>query len=187
MHRFILVLLLVLTLPGAAPSVMATVLVPAEFREIVAGSQVIVHGRVTDVSAEWTPDRRRIDSIVTIEVGTYLKGGPAERVTFRAPGGQIGRYKSITVGAPEFRPGDEAIFFLTARRPAMARVFGMSQGLYRIRVDRAGRRVVVPPAVIAHADTPRIVARGGADRRSLPLDDFAAQVRDALGRPGVAR
>ena len=57
--RFLLALVAVLLF---APGLRATVLVPAEFREIVAGSQIIVYGRVVDVRAEWTDDRRRIDT-----------------------------------------------------------------------------------------------------------------------------
>src|SRR6266550_4398159 len=103
--RRILVLFVLLLV---APVLRATVLVPAEFREIVAGSQIIVYGRVAEVRAEWSDDRRRIDTIVSVEAGTYLKGGPGEMVTFRVPGGQIGRYRNVMVGAPEFHPGDEA-------------------------------------------------------------------------------
>src|SRR6185295_11735943 len=103
--RRILTLLVMLMV---APTIRATVLLPAEFREIVSGSQVIVYGRVADVRAEWMDGRRRIDTLVTVQAGTYLKGGPGETVTFRVPGGQIGRYKNVLVGAPEFQPGDEA-------------------------------------------------------------------------------
>ena len=39
----------------------------AEFREIVAGSQIIVHGRVLDVRPQWVDGRRRIESVVTVE------------------------------------------------------------------------------------------------------------------------
>lgn len=161
----------------------ATVLVPAEFREIVAGSQLIVYGRVTSLRPEWTADRRRINTLVSIEVSTYLKGGPGETVTIRVPGGQIGRYKSVTVGAPQFRPGDEAVFFLTARGPSVASVFGMSQGVFRVRVDaRTGRRLVVPPALMARGDSPERVVRGALDRRPLALDAFASRVRLAMER-----
>lgn len=166
----------------------ATVLLPAEFREIVAGSQLIVHGRVTEVRPEWTADRRRIDSLVSIQVGSYLKGGPGETVTIRVPGGQIGRYKSVTVGAPSFRPGEEAIFFLTARGPSVASVFGLSQGVFRVRVDaRSGRRLVVPPALMARGEAPEKVVRGAIDRRPLALDAFASHVRVAMEQTAVAR
>lgn len=159
----------------------ATVLIPAEFREVVAGSQVIVYGRVADIRAEWSPDRRGIDTIVTLEAGTYLKGGPADTVTFRVPGGQIGRYKNVMVGAPEFRPGDEAVLFLSAEGPSMAHVFGLNQGVFRVRTDpQTGRRIVVTPPLLARSDAPERVTRGAALRRSLDLDAFAAQVRSVM-------
>jgi hypothetical protein len=165
-----------------------TVLVPAEFREIVGGSQIIVYGRVLDVRAIWVDDRRQIDTIVTVEAGTYLKGGPGETVTFRVPGGQIGRYRNVLVGAPEFRPGDEAFLFLRAEGPAVARIFGLNQGVFRVSIDaRTGRRLVIPPPLMARGEAPEIVTRGAPERQPLSLDDFAGQVRQAMSRNGEAR
>src|SRR5918996_720267 len=104
-------------------SLSATVLLPAEFREIVSGSQIIVHGRVIDVRAEWIDGRRRIESVITLDASAFYRGTPASTVTFRVPGGQIGRYKSVTVGAPEFRAGDEAVLFLKSLGPSVPHVF----------------------------------------------------------------
>jgi hypothetical protein len=178
MRRTLLVISLCLL---AAPPLRATVLIPAEFREVVTGSEIIVYGRVVDVRAEWTADRRGIDTLVTFEAATYLKGGPGETVTFRVPGGQIGRYRNVMVGAPEFRPGDEAVLFLRGEAPAIARVFGFSQGVFRVRVDpRTGQRIVVSPPLAARGDAPETVRRGAGARRSLALDAFAAEVRAAM-------
>lgn len=169
-------------------SLRATVLVPAEFREIVSGSQVIVYGRVAEVYAEWADDRRRIDTVVSLEVASYLKGGPGEVVTFRVPGGQIGRYRSVTVGAPEFRAGEEAVVFLRASGPAVAHVFGLSQGVFRVRLDgRTGQRLVMPPLLTTDGETAEPVTRGSVDRRALSLDTFAASVRQAMAAARVAR
>lgn len=175
---------LVLALPLLiVPTLHATVIVPAEFREIVAGSQVIVHGQVTDVRSEWatTWGRRQVESIVTLEVSSYLKGGPGETVTFRVPGGTIGLYRTTMIGAPEFRPGEEVVLFLRANGPSIPQVFGLSQGVFRVRVDsRTGQRVVVPPALMAKSSEPEAVKRGAADRRPVSIDVFGAQVRTAL-------
>ncbi len=179
-------LLLVVAVFALAPPLGATVLVPAEFREIVNGSQVIVHGRVADVRSDWTGDRFRIETIVTLEVGTYLKGGPGGSVTFRVPGGTIGRYRSLMVGAPEFRVGDEVVMFLKAEGPSVPHVFGLSQGVFRVRRElRSGRRLVVPPALMASSDAPQAVRRGASDRRPVPLDTFREQVRAAMGAGAV--
>jgi hypothetical protein len=178
MRRLILIVALML----CARDLRATVLLPAEFREIVAGSQIIVYGRVAAVRAEWSDDRRRIDTIVTVAAGSYLKGGPGSTVTFRVPGGQIGRYRNVMVGAPQFQSGEEAILFLSAAGPSIAHVFGLSQGVFRVRVDvRTGRRLVVPPVLMAQGDAPQTITRGDTSRRQLSLDDFAATVRTAMG------
>jgi hypothetical protein len=176
-------LIVVIALLFVAPTLRATVLVPAEFREIVSGSEIIVYGRVSDVHAEWSDDRRRIDTVVSLEAATYLKGGPGDVVTFRVPGGQIGRYKNVMVGAPEFQPGEEAVLFLSAQGPSVAHIFGLSQGVFRVRVDaRTGSRLVLPPVLMAGGDAVEAVVRGAADRTPLPLDSFAATVRAAMAQ-----
>jgi hypothetical protein len=174
------VCLLIVLLIAAAP-LCATVLVPAEFREIVAGSQIIVYGRIAEVRPEWSDDHRRIDSIVTLDAASYLKGGPGSVVTFRVPGGQIGRYKNVMIGAPEFHAGEEAVLFLAGSGPSPAHVFGLSQGVYRVRVDaRTGSRSVIEPVLMPKSGAPETVTRGEATRRPLPLDTFAATVRAAM-------
>jgi hypothetical protein len=121
----------------------ATVVLPAEMSDIVNGSQVIVHGRVIDVRSEITAGLRSIHSFVTVAVNQALKGSPGPTVTFRVPQGQVGRYRRVIIGAPEFRVGEEIVVFLTGRAPAMPTVFGLNQGVRRLRGDAANRRLVL--------------------------------------------
>jgi hypothetical protein len=167
----------------------ATVLVPAEFTEIVGGSEIIAYARVVDVRPEWADGRRWIDSVVTAEVVSYLKGGPDETISFKVPGGRLGRYRSVVVGAPVFAPGDEAVFFLKARGENLPDIFGLNQGVFRVRVDsRTGQRMVVPPPVTASAPSgtdpaageAQPVRRGSLDRRPLAFEAFGARVREAM-------
>lgn len=168
------------------PSLSATVLLPADFRQIVDGSQIIVYGRVTDVRPEWTDGRRRIESVVTVAASDFYKGPPSRTVTVRVPGGQVGRYRSVMVGAPEFKAGDEVVLFLKAQGPAVPRIFGLNQGVFRVRVDaRSGRRLVTVPILSPRGATPEIVQRGAAHRRPLPLAQFASQVRTVVQQGGV--
>jgi len=174
-----LALILVLAVPIAA-----TVLVPAEFREIVSGSQIIVHGRVIDVRSEWVDGRSRIDSLVTIQPSAFYRGTPTDTVTFRVPGGQVGRYKSIMVGAPEFQPGDEAVLFLRGQGASVPSVFGLSQGVFRVRIDSRGHRLVIVPPLMARGSGSERVVRGARERRPLPLEQFGAAVRAVLQQGG---
>ena len=158
------------------PTLRATTLLPAEFREIVGGSRIIAYGRVLEATAELSDDRKRIETIVTFEVGTYLKGGPGETLTFRVPGGQVGRFRSVMVGAPVFESGDEAVLFLTQRQDGAPRVFGLNQGVFRVQRDeRSQRRLVVPP-LLARGEAPELVVRGSSGRQAMPLETFGAQV-----------
>ena len=171
----------------------ATVLVPAEFREIVGGSEIIAHARIVDVRPEWADGRRWIDSAVTAEIVSYLKGaskdGSNESITFKVPGGQLGRYRSIVVGAPVFVRGEEAVLFLTTRADDLPLIFGLNQGVFRIRIDpRTGQRIVVPPPVTSENSQAQPIRRGALDRRPLAFDAFGARVRDAMApTPGRAR
>jgi hypothetical protein len=159
----------------------ATVLLPAEFREIVNGSEVIAYGRVVETTVDEGVDRTRVETLVTLRVDTYLKGGPGETIVFRVPGGQVGRYRTVMVGAPVLSPGDEAVVFLSVRGAGLPALFGLNQGLFRVRVDsRTRRRIVVPPAIMARGDAPEVVVRGSTTRRSVPLEFFGAQVQTVL-------
>jgi hypothetical protein len=158
----------------------ATVLLPAEFREVVNGSDIIAYGRVIETRVEWSVDRKNVDTLVTFQVGTYLKGGPGETLVFKVPGGTIGRFRNVLVGAPQFVSGDEAVLVLNSRGREFPSVFGLNQGVFRVSIDGATRRRMVTPPLLARGETPEVVVRGAASRRSLPLEAFGAQVQTVL-------
>src|SRR5688500_2127807 len=145
----------------------ATVLLPAEFSDVVSQSTMAVHGTVVDVQSGLTGPRRTIESIVTVSVITALKGRPGARVAFRVPNGQVGRYRRVLVGAPEFEAGDEVVVFLQGRAPAMPSLFGLSQGVYRVTRDPAARALVTPPPVLARGVAAERVVRGDPVRTPM--------------------
>lgn len=183
MRRLLIVFAAVL-IPALATPAFATVYLPAEFAEMVAASRFIVHGTVVDVRSNPTADRRTIATHVTVAVADALKGSPGEAVTFRVPGGQVGRYRRLVVGAPEFDRGDEVVIFLTARGPSIPYLFGLSQGAYRI--SRAGGSpLVTSPSIFdghprAGALSP--IVRGDPARTAMPLAEFTREVRAIVER-----
>jgi hypothetical protein len=168
------------------------VVVPAEFTEMVNASHTIVHGVVVDVQSYETAGRKTIESLVTVQILEAIKGGPgsahpaegagspeAERyVHFKLPGGQVGRYRRVMVGAPRCARGDEVVLFLKGAAPAVPMPFGLTQGLYRVSRDAAGRPTVRP---LSNAGVDRIV-RGDPARAPLSLDTFNGMVRAIAGR-----
>jgi hypothetical protein len=177
-----LIIALLLTVPAVLS---ATVLVPIEFRELVSLSSTIVHGRVVDVHTEWIDGRRSIETLVTIDADEYLKGGPGATLTVRTPGGQMGRYRTIFVGAPEFRQGDEVVLFLRSYNGRLS-IVGLSQGAFRVMPDASGRRLVTSPVVMGKpgADSEPVV-RGDAARRPMAIDAFRDLVRRVMAGGGA--
>jgi hypothetical protein len=156
----------------------ATVLLPADFATVVTESQTIVHGRVIAVHSSLTAPAQRIESVVTLATIEALKGASGPTLSFRVPYGQVGRYRRILVGAPEFAEGDEVIVFLQGRAPAMPSLFGLSQGVYRIRRDAS--QAIVSPSPPAASDG-RLV-RGDPARRPQLLDAFTRGLHEILER-----
>src|SRR5471032_1455956 len=128
-HSALLLLLLMFRL--AAPA-SATVIIPADLGELSRDALVIVRGRVAAVDARWTGDRRTIETIVTLEAESYLKGAFGPAMQFTVPGGELGRFRSIVVGAPVFAVDEHVVVFLGARGPSVLHLVGFSQGVFRV-------------------------------------------------------
>ena len=163
----------------AGSRTLATTVIPLSFEQLVNESQAVVYGRVSDVRAQWTADRRFIESVVTVEVLRGMKGSARESIAFTVPGGQVGRYLNVIPGAPTFVAGDLAVFFLTAQGPRLPVTTGLTQGIYRVRRDASsGEMLVVPPAI----DTAGRIARGDVKRKPVSLATFESSVKGVLAR-----
>jgi hypothetical protein len=162
----------------------ATVIVPIEFRELVTTAPVIVHGQVVDVRSRWIDGRRSLETFVTVAAAEYLKGNLGEHLTVRVPGGQIGRYRTVFVGAPEFKAGDEVVLFLKQAGRSNVYIIGLSQGAFRVVPDaRTGRRMVTTPIVMGKGgDQPEPIVRGDVTRKPLPIDAFRDAVRQVMAK-----
>lgn len=178
------VLLLLTALALAESTLWATVTVPAQFREVVADAGLIVRGHVTDVRSFVTTGRG-VQTVATIAVDTVLKGQADTFVGVRVPGGEIGRYRYVTVGAPTFHLGESAVFFLQQGSDGAWRPIGLTMGVYRVQTDPAtGRAVVHPPVVSGQTSGSRGPSvRGDSRRRLMPVSDFESLVRLVIASP----
>ena len=113
----------------------ATVVLSVDFAHLTSRASAIVRGRVVSLTSQWGPEGRGIETIVTVQVASSLKGDAAGQVSFRVPGGKMGRFRAVTVGAPVFREGDEMIVFVEGDAPAVPRIVGFNQGVYRVSAD----------------------------------------------------
>jgi hypothetical protein len=160
---------------GLVAGLSATVLVPADLVDLVEGAQTVVYGRVAAVRSIRSDDRGTV-TLVSLSVGGYLKGEGGRDVVFSVPGGEVGRYRTIVVGAPAFREGDEVVCFLKGQPPEIPSLVGFSQGVLKVYAGSAGERRVIAPPV--RQPQPEKVVRGDAYQRMVTLDQFTLQVRD---------
>ena len=72
------------------------------------------------------------------------------------------------------------LVFLNRRGREFLSMFGLNQGVFRVSLDTGTQRRMVTPPLLARGDTPEVVVRGAASRRSLPLETFGAQVLTVL-------
>ena len=165
-----------------AATVRATVVIPADLGELAHDAIAIVRGRVAAVDTRYTEDRGSIETIVTLEAENYLKGTLGQVVRFRVPGGELGRYRSIVVGAPEFAVDQRVVVFLGAYGPSVPHIVGFNQGVYRVvrAADDSGW-IVTPPASLPAAGTSVPIVRGDPMRRPLALADFEQRIRALAG------
>ena len=158
----------------------ATVIVPATLAELSQEARVIARGRVIETASRSTGDWRSIETLVTLSIEDTLKGSAGPTVSFRVPGGQIGRYKRVVVGAPEFRVDQRVVVFLHDQGSDVPYVLGLSQGVFRL-VEQNGDWIVTPAAAMATGVLPQALTRGDLARRPLSLLEFERNVRALAG------
>jgi hypothetical protein len=159
----------------------ATTLIPAGLDELARDAGAILRGRITDTTVQLTEDRRSIETVVTMEIEASLKGSLGASVRFLVPGGSLGRYRHILVGAPEFSAGQRVVVFLGWRGPSYPYLLGLGQGVYRIDADRDRGWLVTPPPIVSTGNRPVDVVRGDPARRPMTLADFEQRVRALAG------
>ena len=160
----------------------ATTVVPADLGDLAREARTIARGRVAAIEARWTEDHRTIETLVTLTVEAYLKGALGAAVQFRVPGGELGRYRSVLVGAPELAVGQRLVVFLGVRGPTVPFILGLNQGVFRMVPAADGSSwLVTPPPVLPGAGITTRVTRGDAGRRPMALVDFESRVRALAG------
>jgi len=153
----------------------ATVLLPADLGELSRNARLIARGRVAATDARWTGDHRRIETVVTLEPENLLKGSHNGELQFTVPGGELGRYRSIVLGAPHFVVGQRVVVFL-AGRDTVPYLLGWAEGVFRV-VESANGAVVTPPPNVR---VPQAAAPRGFSAR-IPLTSFEQIVRGFAG------
>lgn len=175
------VTILLLVPLGVASVASASVARAVSFQEKVEVADAIVLGTVVSSESRRDGDGRWIVTTSTFEVERALKGSAAPRIAIVTPGGSVDGVRQETIGVPSFRPGDEHVVFVRHAPSGASSVAFFDQGVYDVRRDERGRRVVRPrptQLVLVDQTTGRAAMSEPATPRSL--EAFEAEVGRAL-------
>jgi hypothetical protein len=128
----------------SAASVTATTVIPPTFDQLVDQAEIIFHGNVTKVNAQWVGEgaERHIVSYITFKVKEALKGAPGQTYTIRMFGGTVAGETMAVADAPTFKEGDEDILFVENNGSQVVPLVGIMHGRFHVRRDDSGSEVV---------------------------------------------
>ena len=133
-------------------------------QELAVRSDVVAIGTVAGMNCEWSSDKTRIVTRVTIAVREFLKGGVGEQeLTIVTPGGEIGDVGELYCGAARFHMEEEVVVFAKKGEGATMNVAGGATGKFTIERDRITQAMMVAPGI--------------------SLQDLRAQVKTAIQAP----
>ena len=178
MRRILSILFCILALTPAGAR--ATVFAPMSDATLVAASDALVTGTVTEVVAR--KRGQRIVTEATVAVARVLKGHiGTPSIVVTTPGGQVGDDAVVVFGAPELAEGDEVMLCLRRTRRGELRTTALALGAFRLSVSADGatlaeRRLVFPEirALDEFASIVQALGDPGADVTTEPADDSEA-------------
>lgn len=142
MKRWVRHAMVVLSWMGimSADSALAGSVLPMDLPSLADHAGQVIVGTVASVDARWAANPRRIESVITWEGVTYLKGAlldSTDRFTLIVPGGRVGDKAMQLCCAPTFVAGQKWLLFLLPRYHNFP-VVGLYQGAFLIEADERG-------------------------------------------------
>jgi hypothetical protein len=179
---------------GVSTGVKATSVSAPEFVDLVNESDYIVRAVVKSVTSHYAqPASRKIITKVEMEVTEVIAGKPPEPLILQILGGKVGQEEMILDGAPQFKEGDEGIYFVQNNGRQISPLVAMMHGLYPIKKEADSKREYVTRSNAVPLQNASEVAlpitEGGAaelQRRMLTPSqaltpaEFAQQIRAAV-------
>lgn len=179
MKRAALLCALALVAAAALPATASTFLGMTQ-AELVANSNAVVIGEVTDVRSFWNEEATAIVTEASFVVHETLAGEAPAIVVVRTFGGKVGPVYIEALGFPKFAQGQRSVLFLGEDGEA-TRVIGYQQGHWKVVTRHSDGVQVALPTV---DDGALLITRDGTPAprpRAMTLDTMRQQVREAAG------
>ena len=118
---------------------------PLSIEELAVRSRAVVRATVRQHQSAWDTKQRRIYTLTEVTVTEVLAGEAPDTLLIRTMGGVVDGVGMKVNGTPRLVAEQDVVLFL--RDDPMGRqglrVVGLSQGLYRLEKDAAGRLLAV--------------------------------------------
>jgi hypothetical protein len=175
-------------------SASATIVVAKDFAALCAEADLIFIGTVSRLESRWSdPSRQAIETLVTFDDLTWLRGAEQSSITLRFGGGEVDGLREEIAGAPRFVVGERRVIFAREGR-FVSPVVGFDQGAMRV-LDGPDGPVVVGTGEATSVDVDNGAAGalrlgatpgtgeqppGSVKAAPVPLDAFVDRVRRQL-------
>src|SRR5262245_26266422 len=121
MKRSVLVLLALLV---ASAPLAASTFVAMTPQQLVAQSSAVIQGDVLKVTSFWSPSGRIIVTEAMVRVTDTILGDAPSVVVLRTFGGDVGSYRVVAEGFPQFEVGQRVVLYLQSQADGTAEVTG---------------------------------------------------------------
>ena len=98
--------------------------------DLISKSTTIVRGKI--LNSYTATNGPVIYTHYRIQTSETLKGTANGVVEFQVPGGIANNVRQTFVGVPQFKTGDEYVFFLWTGKSGSTQVMGLTQGLFAV-------------------------------------------------------
>ncbi len=111
---------------------------PTDIKNLSAGADVILTGKVSKQNSSWNKDKTRIYTEVTVEVDEYLKGNNNNKsLVVTTPGGEVGEVGELYSHMPRFSKDEEVLLFVKKDKKDLAyKVLNGEDGKMTLYTDK---------------------------------------------------
>jgi hypothetical protein len=154
--------------------------------ELITQSTAIVRGKI--LNSYTATDGPVIYTHYRIQASETLKGPARGVVEIQLPGGVANNLRQSFAGVPQFKPGDEYVFFLWTGKTGTTQVMGLTQGLFSVAPGSAA-----DPVTTRSASHEIMLDRGTGKQvkdqtLTMRLSELRARIGSTLGSArGTAR
>jgi hypothetical protein len=130
---------MLIALGAACDRAAATVVVAKDFAALCAEADLIFVGTVSKTESRWIDrDKQAIETQVTFEDLTWLRGPAQSSITLHFAGGEVDGLREEIAGVPGFTVGERRIIFARNGR-YVSPIVGFDQGALRVVEGRTAR------------------------------------------------